>query len=438
MLAAMKQLFQHLRPGRGRLAAAGAALLLWAGAAPAAAAPSVGGCPVYPADNVWNTDISGLPVHARSAAWTAGMGGASKHLHPDFGSSGDPSAPYGIPFTVVPGSHPKVPVSFDYSDESDPGPYPLGSDTPIEGGANADGDRHALMIDSSTCRLYELYDTHYSAGGSTAGSGAVFDLRANGPLRPSSWTSADAAGLPIFPGLLRLEEVNAGSVNHAIRFTANRTDRSFIWPARHQAGAANDPSLPPMGARFRLRASYDTSHVRPDTRAVLEAMKHYGMILADNGSDWYFTGAASNSWNDDMLDQLKAVPASAFDAIDESSLMLDQNSGQARSAGVARPPVPGPKPPVQVAPAGPAVTLPAPSEPSMPTTEQARRDPEAAGAIPAVVSEGAGRAPGISPGDAAARGAGPPPWVPIGLAAAVLALSTGAGILVGRRHVTNA
>ena len=418
--------------------AAGFALALLANPVPAAAAgPSAGGCPVFPADNVWNTDVSTLPVHARSAAWTAGMGGAAKRLHPDFGSSGDPSAPYGIPYIVVSGGHAKVPVSFDYADESDPGPYPLGPDTPIEGGASAGGDRHALMLDSSSCRLYELYDTHYSAGGSTAGSGAVFDLGANGPLRPSSWTSADAAGLPIFPGLLRPEEVNAGSVTHAIRFTANRTDRSFVWPARHQAGAASDPSLPPMGARFRLRANFDTSNFRDDTRTVLEAMKHYGLMLADNGSDWFFTGAADNGWSSAMLDQLKTVPASAFDAVDESSLMIDANSGQARQPAVSRPPVPLPKPPVAVQ-APPPTGAPATSESSTASSsEQARRDP--AGVPDARPAVGAtGGAAGLSAAGAAAQGPDPPPWLLVAIAGLALGVSTGTGALLGRRHsVTN-
>jgi hypothetical protein len=327
----------------------------------AMAAPSISGCPVFPADNVWNTDISSLPVNAQSSAWLANMGGGARNLHPDFGSSGDPAAPYGIPFIVVDSTHAKVPVSFDYADESDPGPYPLGPDTPIEGGAGAGGDRHALMVDRSSCTLFELYDTHYSPGGSTAGSGAVFNLRANGPLRPAGWTSADAAGLPIFPGLLRPEEVQAGSVDHAIRFTAQSTDRKFIWPARHQAGSANNPALPPMGARFRLKASFDTSRFHGPAKVVLTAMKRYGLILADNGSNWFFQGSASNSWDDTMISELKTVPAGAFDAIDESSLAVDANSGQARQPGAAAGAGPGhaasrplPAVPVASAPAAPA------------------------------------------------------------------------------------
>jgi hypothetical protein len=285
------------------------------------------------------------------------------------------------------------------------------------------------MIDSSSCRLYELYDTRYNPGGSTAGSGAVFDLRVNGPLRPSTWTSADAAGLPIFPGLLRLDEVNAGRVSHAIRFTANRTDRSFVWPARHQAGAANDANLPPMGARFRLRSGFDTSHLRADTRAVLEAMKHYGLILADNGSDWFFTGAADNGWNSDMLDQLKAVPASAFDAIDESSLMLDANSGQARQPGGARPAVAAPRAPAAAPP--PAAGPPPAEVPAPDTSEQARRAPELAAVPPGLADPGRAAETAI-PGPTA-RGAGPPPWLFLGAAAGALGISTGVAVLLTRR-----
>src|SRR3989440_12984787 len=228
----------------------------------ASAPPSAPNCPVLPADNVWHADISGVPVNAHSAAWMASTNGGSTRLHPDFGSSGDPNAPYGIPWIAVPDSHSKATPSFDYADESDPGPYPFGPDTPIEGGQSSTGDRHALMVDKDTCVLYELYNANWNGGHPTAGSGAVFNLNSNA-LRPATWTSADAAGLPIFPGLLRLDEVQSGHVDHAIRFTAQRTDRSFVWPARHQAGAASDPALPPMGARFRLRADFPFAGFSP-------------------------------------------------------------------------------------------------------------------------------------------------------------------------------
>jgi len=285
-----------------------------------AAAPTAAGCAVFPANNVWNADISKLPIDPRGGAWLASMHAATKRLHPDFGA-----APYGIPWTAVSAAQPRVSVKFDYADESDPGPYPFDGNTPIEGGQNADGDRHALMLDSDRCMLYELYDAHWNNGTPRAGSGAVFDLTGN-TLRPAKWTSADAAGLPIFPGLLRWEEVQAGAINHAIRFTAQRTDKSFVWPARHQAGARSDPTLPPMGARFRLKASFDGSAYSGPARVVITALQHYGLILADNGSDWFFQGTQDGRWNDSLLDQLKTIPAAAFEVVDESSLTVDPNS----------------------------------------------------------------------------------------------------------------
>jgi hypothetical protein len=329
------------------------------GAAAAAAPPSVGPCPTLPGDNVWNTDISSLPVHPRSVAWIASSGGPSQLLHPDWGPSGG-SVAYGIPWQVVDGSHQKVPVTFGYPDESDPGPYPLGPDTPIEGGT----DRHALVVDSSTCTLYETYDTHYAPGGSTAGSGAVFNLRSNA-LRPATWTSADAAGLPILPGLVRYGEMRAGAIQHAIRFTVQRTDRSFLWPARHQAGAASDPSLPPMGARFRMRSDVDISGFSADAQVILTAMKRYGLILADNGSNWYFQGDTDPGWSDGVISELKRIPAGNFEAVDESSLMVDPNSGQARAQRIVLsvpPPVATPTP-IVLRPNAPPPTPPPPPTP---------------------------------------------------------------------------
>ncbi len=323
--------------------AGGAATAPVVAVGPAAAGTSLPGaphCPMYPADNVWNTDISSLPVDSHSAAWLASMDSASTHLHPDFGPSGDPSVPYGIPYTVVPPLTPKLFLTFDYAGESDPGPYPFTASTPIEGGAGSTGDRHALMVDPSTCTLYELYDARYSPSGSTAGSGAIWNLGSDA-LRPAGWTSADAAGLPILPGLLRYDEVLSGSVTHAIRMTAESTDTSYLWPARHEAGSASNPDLPPMGARFRLKASYDISGYSPQAQVVLRAMQHYGLILADNGSNWYFGGTADPAWPSALVDELKQVPASAFDAVDESSLMVSPDSGQARQTGVV-PCTPGP------------------------------------------------------------------------------------------------
>ncbi len=304
--------------------------------------PGAPSCPMFPPDNVWNTSIANLPVNAHSAQWLANMNAATTNLHPDFGPSGDPTNPYGMPSTVVPSGHSFVNVTFQYASESDPGPYPFGADTPIEGGQNATGDRHALMVDPSTCTLYELYNAQYSSTASTAGSGAIWNLRSNA-LRPAGWTSADAAGLPILPGLLRYDEVQSGSITHAIRMTAAMTDTSYLWPARHEAGARSDPSLPPMGARFRLKANFDVSGFSPQAQVVLRAMQRYGLILADNGSNWYFGGSADPAWPLPLVDELKQIPASAFDAVDESSLMVSPDSGQASSfpgpvTGLAAPP----------------------------------------------------------------------------------------------------
>jgi hypothetical protein len=294
------------------------------GAAPVeAAAPPTTSCQVFPADNIWNTDISTVPVHTRSAQWLASMAAATTKLHPDFGAP-----PYGFPYNIVDNTHPKVSVTFQYASESDPGPYPVGADTLIEGGS----DRHALIVNRDSCTLYELYNLAGSGSSWTAGSGAIFPLGSNA-LRPSGWTSADAAGLPIFPGLVRWDEVQAGAITHAIRFTAQQTDQSFLWPARHQAGAAANPSLPPMGARFRLKASYDISHFSAQTQVILRAMQHYGLILADNGSNWFFSGTQDAAWPDSLISELKTVPAAQFDAVDESSLMIDPNSAAARSCG---------------------------------------------------------------------------------------------------------
>ena len=228
-------------------------LLLPAGPAAAASGPVLPGtsCPAFPADDVWNTPVTGLPVDPRSPTWLASMAASTSFLHPDYGPSGQPSKPYGIPWQVVPSGTPLVPIAFTYADESDPGPYPLSATTPIEHGS----DRHALMVDPATCTLYETWDTHYHRKGrSTAGSGAIWSL-ASDALRPAGWTSADAAGLPILPGLVNYDEVATGAVDHAIRFTAACTQQSYEWPARHEAGQA-DTSCPPMGARFRLAASF--------------------------------------------------------------------------------------------------------------------------------------------------------------------------------------
>jgi hypothetical protein len=311
-----------------------AALTLAVTAVPAGATVHhIGGttCYAFPPDNYWHADVSRLPVDRRSATWLAHMSPTRK-LHPDFGPSyGAQPVPYGIPITFVTSSHAKVGVSFTYSSESDHVGYPLGSDTQIEGGANASGDRHAVIVDKSTCRLYELWNVRRSSSGRwTAGSGATWSLGSDA-LRPAGWTSADAAGLPILPGLLRYGEVEAGLIDHAIRFTTNTTSRAYLWPARHQAGSTTSTAYPPMGARFRLKASYRISpSLRGDTRAVLQAMKTYGLVLADNGSPWYFQGTADTRWPSALLDQLKQVPASAFEAVNTASLEISANSARAR------------------------------------------------------------------------------------------------------------
>jgi hypothetical protein len=289
-------------------------------------------CQAFPANDVWHADVSKLPVNAHSRQWLAHMHASTTRLHPDFGPSyGDQPVPYGIPITVVGGSHAKVRVRFTYSSESDHVRYPLGRDTKIEGGKGASGDRHAVVVDKSTCRLYETYATYHRKSGWHAGSGATWSLKSN-KLRPATWTSADAAGLPIMPGLLRYAEVeNTHYVDHAIRFTTDRTQTRFIWPARHEAGSEGSAAYPPMGARVRLKASFDISHFRRDTKAVLRAMKHFGLILADNGSPWYFQGQSVKGWPSAMLDQLKSIPASAFVAVDEACLRVSKNSGQARA-----------------------------------------------------------------------------------------------------------
>ena len=286
-------------------------------------------CQVFPADNIWNTDISALPVHARSPQWLASMAASTTNLHPDFGGP-----PYGFPFSVVDNTHPLQTITFQYASESDPGPYPVGADTLIENGS----DRHALIINRNTCTLYELYNLAGSGSSWTAGSGAIFPLGSDA-LRPLGWTSADAAGLPMFPGLVRWDELQAGAITHAIRFTAQQTDQSFLWPARHQAGAAANPSLPPMGARFRLRSTYDISPFSAQAQVILKALQHYGLILADNGSNWFFSGTEDANWPNSLLSELKTVPASQFDAIDESSLMVDPNS--AATTPTAPPAAPG-------------------------------------------------------------------------------------------------
>lgn len=269
----------------------------------------------FPADNPWNTDISDAPVDPASATYIESCG--LRNLHPDFGTT-YAGAPNGIPYVVVSGEQAAVPVTFDYDDESDPGPYPVPSDAPIEGGPQSDGDRHIIIIDRDNWMLYELYAAYPQDGGAswTAGSGAIFDLSSNA-LRPAGWTSADAAGLPIFPGLVRYDEVvERGEILHALRFTCPQTRRAYVHPARHYASSSTDPALPPMGMRVRLRADYDITAFPEEVQVILRALKRYGMFLADNGSGWYISGAPDPRWNDDALGALKSVPSSAFEVIE--------------------------------------------------------------------------------------------------------------------------
>ena len=277
-----------------------------------ASAPVISGCSVFPPDNAWNEDVSKLPVDPNSATYIASINSSRQYLHADFGS--DPT--YGIPYTVVPGSQPLVPITFTaYGDESDPGPYPVPSNAPIESGS----DHHVLVLDSGNCHLYEMFNAApNSSGGWDADSGAVFDLHSDA-LRPDTWTSADAAGLPILPGLARFDEVQSGVITHALRFTVQQTQNGFIHPATHQAGS-NNPSLPPMGLRLRLKASFDLSPFHGEALVILTALKKYGMIVADNGSSWYISGSTDSRWNDTDLDQLKTIPGSAFEAVQTGTI----------------------------------------------------------------------------------------------------------------------
>lgn len=303
---------------------ANSALLTFA----AGAAPTIGNCQVFPSNNPWNLDISNLPVHSNSGNIIANIG-ADDDLHPDFGGDGE----YGIPYEVVGSNQPEVPVDVIwYPEDSEEGPFPIPLNARIEGGSDA----HILVLEEDNCILYELYASERSGNGFEAGSAAVFDLKSN-ELRTDNWptaideeyglTSADAAGLPILPGLIRYDEAESGEINHAIRFTANTTRRDWIYPATHQAGSTDSLNAPPMGLRVRLKSNYDISAYTGHSRVILEAMKKYGMILADNGSDWYFQGSQDSRWDDDDLNQLKSVPGTAFEVVDTSSITAQSVGG---------------------------------------------------------------------------------------------------------------
>lgn len=318
-------------PAAGIPAGAAARPLAWPGqvflpAAMRSGAPQIGGCAVFPPDHIWNRRVTDLPVDAHSGDYINAVGGATG-LHPDFGSGLWEGYPIGIPYTTVTGAQPRAALTFTYASESDPGPYPIPPDAPVEGGS----DHHVLVVDTSNCVLYEMWDSTRQPDGSwTAGSGAVFPLGAYA-LRPDTWTSADAAGLPILPGLVRYDEVAAGEIRHAVRFTAPVTRAAHVWPARHDASDETGAAYPPMGQRFRLKAGVDISGFPAPVRVIFKAFQEYGLILADNGSSWYINGVPDERWDNDMLvgafDQLTGAD---FEAVDSSGVMISPDSGQAR------------------------------------------------------------------------------------------------------------
>jgi hypothetical protein len=295
--------------------------------------PRIGACVVFPADNIWNTPVENLPVTPQSSAWVNTIG-AAKTLHADFGAGFYRGRPIGIPF-LAGGNQRKFSASFRYAAESDPGPYAVPLDAPIEGGPQGMGDRHTLTIDTGDCVLYELYQAHPQAEGWAASSGAIYRLKSN-DLRAAGRTSADAAGLPIFSGLARYDEIVAGEIRHALRFTVPKTRRAYVWPARHYASALTGAEYPPMGARFRLRAGFDLSGFSPANRIILRALQKYGMMIADEGQAWFLSGAPDARWNDADLRQLSRVAGADFEAVDVSGLMIDPDSGRARQPNSAR------------------------------------------------------------------------------------------------------
>ena len=290
------------------------ALLFSGNAAEALRHPAATRCPIFPKSNPWNQRVDRLPVTSNSDAIIRSIG-LDETLHADFGSGVWEGGPIGIPITVVKRAQRRVRVAFEYADESDRGPYPISRNVKIEGGRASNGDRHALILDRAACRLYELFALYpASSGGWRAGSGAIWNLRSD-RVRPAGWTSADAAGLPILPGLARYDEVARGRIDHALRFTVRRSRRAYLYPARHFASDETDPDLPPMGLRVRLKAGYATAGFPRQARIVLEALKRYGMLVADNGADWYVTGAPDPRWSNDQLHTLHRVPGSAFEVV---------------------------------------------------------------------------------------------------------------------------
>lgn len=402
------------------LLAASLALIEPASAKSLPAAPD---CPMFPANNIWHADVSALPVHPMSDTYVASIG-ASSHVHPDFGSGLWEGGPIGIPYDVVGAGQPTSHVTFEYDDESDRVPYPIPANPSVEGGPSSDGDRHILIVDNSSCTLYELYAAYPNGDGTWhAGSGAVWNLNSHA-LRPETWTSADAAGLPILAGLVRYDEVAGGFIDHAIRVTVPRSDRSYLWPARHHAGSSN-PSLPPMGLRLRLKPDVDISSFPPGDQVIVQAMKTYGVIVADNGSPWYISGVPDERWNNDELAVLRSIQGSDFEAVDTSALMVDRNSGQA-GGGVA-----APAPLADAAVDAPATAsapdpLPTTSTPEPEPAPSTTADPVTATSASSS-TEAAARQPDVTVrarGDAS-RGAWP--WI-----AAVLVVIVGGGAAVYR------
>ncbi|WP_404962221.1 hypothetical protein [Streptomyces sp. 147326] len=291
-----------------------------------AAAPDDGSCETSLSNSFWRAPVDQLPVHPSSAQYVASIG-ATEPLHPDFGSGLIEGEPFGIPITVSDTIVPESTVSLDYADESDTSGYRIPQDAKIENGPESSGDRHVVVWDRALCKSYELWNAQQQGDHAWhAGGGAIFDLRTN-KLRPDGWTSADAAGLAILPGLVRYDEAANGRIDHAIRITVPRSDQSYVWPARHQAGSAADKSLPPMGLRLRLKSSVDTSQLAPQAKAVAEALKKYGAIVADNGSAWYITGEENSGWDNSQLDGLKGFKGSDFEAVDASGLQQSPDSG---------------------------------------------------------------------------------------------------------------
>jgi hypothetical protein len=275
------------------------------------AVAAIAGCPVFPASSPWNQRVDDRPVHPRSDAMVQAIG-ADETVHPDFGSGTYEGRAIGIPYQVVARTQKRSRVTFEYASESDRGPYPLPAKPKVEGG----GDRHVLVVQRGTCRLFELFAAERRGGRWRAGSGAIFDLRSN-RLRPEGWTSADAAGLPILPGLARYDEVARGEIAHALRFTVSRSRRAFVFPARHYASTLTDPDLPAMGQRLRLKANVDLDGMPRQARVIATALKRYGMLVADNGSDWYISGAPHPRWDNDALRALKALRGGDFEVVSE-------------------------------------------------------------------------------------------------------------------------